>query len=617
VLIYNHNKEFVGIDSDSLKLLGFSTFNELLAEHRDIANLFIKKPGYIHNFKNFPWIDFILHADAEESKAIIQGRNRAFSCQLDITPLYLNDAPEKEAYLIRFKHVQDVKLSEEELAQASIPEPIEPPAEEPLYAPEPAQAEPVAAEAPSFETPEPAEEEAPSPEAVEPTPLEDIHLDVFAESEEESSAPVYHEPEPFPEEAAPEAEIPSHEPEAPTVPEAPEAPAQRPMLGDYINKEEQAFIDNLQTDKDYVYDPHVASDELGLPVDLIEEFIGDFIKQAHEFRSDMFSAAQSEDFDNVKILSHKLKGVAANLRIEDAFEVLTIINESNDSVEVEANLKQLFNIIAKLEGKEMPEYGMPEAQPAEPAPVIAAAEEEETYVLEPKFEEPEPAAPAAEEEELYTLEPKFEEPPAPIPETAPAAEAPETEELYAFDFDLEPEMPQTGAGEEEKQPETETAAAPKEEEPYDFDFNRDVETPQIEEEEQQPEVSPEIEAFATPSEVPVPTETEEASTVEPPKPFHYNVDDVALELGLNSGLVKALIQDYIEEAEEMKQMFDDSLAASEAQRWQDLAIKLKGVSDNLRMNEVSLTLQKLVTTNDTAEARNAVDEFYGYINQLS
>jgi hypothetical protein len=581
VLIYNHNKEFVGIDSESLKLLGFSTFNELLAEHKDIAALFVKKPGYIHDFKNFPWIDFILHADVEESKAIIKGRNRAFSCHLDISPIFLNDAPEKEGYLIRLKHVQTVHLSEEELAQAAIPEPTEPPAEEPLYAPEPVQPEPVAVEAPSFETPEPADE-APVPEAVEPTPLEDIHLDVFADTEETSEPayhepepayhepePVYHEPEPIAEEPVPEAEVPSPEPEAP------EKPTMRPMLGDYINKEEQVFIDNLKTDKDYVYDPHVASDELGLPVDLIEEFIGDFIKQAHDFREDMFNAARSEDFDTVKILSHKLKGVAANLRIEDSFEVLSIINESNDSVEVEANLKQFYNILGKLEGKEAPEFVS-----AAPEPGAPRTEEEALYTLEQKLEEPKPAAPVAEEEEMYRLEPKFEEPPAPIPETAPTeTPAPETEELYDFGFDLEPEMPRMEAEKEER-----------------------------------PETSPGIEM---PYEVPMPSETPEPSHIEPSKPFHYNVNDAALELGLNSDLIKALIEDYIEEAIDMQPIFDNALAASDANIWQELAIKLKGVSDNLRMNEISAALQKLVSTDDKTEAREAVDEFYGYIRQIS
>ena len=53
------------------------------------------------------------------------------------------------------------------------------------------------------------------------------------------------------------------------------------MLGDYTISSDGAhanYINNLHVSKDYVYNPQVASDELGLPVDLIEEFIGDFIQ---------------------------------------------------------------------------------------------------------------------------------------------------------------------------------------------------------------------------------------------------------------------------------------------------------------------------------------------------
>ena len=44
MLIYDHNKNFVGIDDDDLRLLGFSTTEELKAACSDIAEFFVKKP---------------------------------------------------------------------------------------------------------------------------------------------------------------------------------------------------------------------------------------------------------------------------------------------------------------------------------------------------------------------------------------------------------------------------------------------------------------------------------------------------------------------------------------------------------------------------------------------
>ena len=45
MLIYDHNKEFIGIDQESLKLLGYERFEDLIHDHKDVAELFVKKPG--------------------------------------------------------------------------------------------------------------------------------------------------------------------------------------------------------------------------------------------------------------------------------------------------------------------------------------------------------------------------------------------------------------------------------------------------------------------------------------------------------------------------------------------------------------------------------------------
>ena len=123
---------------------------------------------------------------------------------------------------------------------------------------------------------------------------------------------------------------------------------------DSVEPRSQVVQENF--DNGYVYDPTVASKELGLPLDIVEEFIQDFIEQAKEFKDDLYKSVDEDDFDNLKMLSHKLKGVAANLRIEDALEeleALTVANTSSDLNEATKRLDTLCKIVAKLSGEEI------------------------------------------------------------------------------------------------------------------------------------------------------------------------------------------------------------------------------------------------------------------------
>ena len=81
---------------------------------------------------------------------------------------------------------------------------------------------------------------------------------------------------------------------------------------------------------------------------MIEEFIEDFVAQAKDFREGLYKALELGDKDKLKIFSHKLKGVAANLRIEDALESLTTINTSENNDEIKVELDNFYQIISKL-----------------------------------------------------------------------------------------------------------------------------------------------------------------------------------------------------------------------------------------------------------------------------
>jgi len=70
------------------------------------------------------------------------------------------------------------------------------------------------------------------------------------------------------------------------------------------------------------YSPQTAADELNLPVVLIEEFVDDFIEQAHQDKDHLLASYYQKDMDNIHELGHKLKGAASNLRINDLADIL-------------------------------------------------------------------------------------------------------------------------------------------------------------------------------------------------------------------------------------------------------------------------------------------------------
>ena len=601
MLIYDHTKTLIGIDDDDLHLLGFLSAEELFGACTDIADFFIKQPGYIHNFKNFQWIDFVLHAESQHSRALVDTGRKHFSCELLIKPFHLLQSPDREAYAVYLQHVQPLKTGEPPRAPAETPPPPPPP-------PEAEAPKPTAAELPKFDD-------------VEETTLTDSaafempSADLLAEPFEEELRPEFAKPLEIEEDLfITEEPVPHADVEAAIEAIVPQPAKEAPLYGDYLSPEEQRYVHPLEEFDGYVFDPHVAAGELGLPVDLIEEFIGDFINQSHDFHDPMFEAAEQGDYDNLKLLSHKLKGVAANLRIEDAFAMLSTINTSHTRAEVTAYLKMFYNTVAKLEGKEPlwatytqgetpTEAELPETEPTLPEPesVPAAAPEsagieEDLYAFDVKTT-PTEAAPAAKTTEadtdIYNFDVKeVAEAEPTVPE---APREPETEEdLYAFEIT-------------ERAPTADTAATepPAPEAPAFYDFEP---APQYDEtaEAELPEsavggMEPAMDIAPEPA----------APTVPP-----YDVAGVASELGLPADIVEDLKNDFIVHANLCRAQLDDAIDSVQPAQWRNQAIQLKGIADNLRMNDIAQLMQRLEAATDPLDARALTDQFYTLLAQL-
>ncbi|MCF6310315.1 MAG: Hpt domain-containing protein [Sulfurimonas sp.] len=365
MLIYNYKKEFLGIDENDLKVLGLLTLADLRAEAADFADLFVKTPGFIHNFKHVHWIDYIIcSTGGDASKAIINIKDKNYTTFIDIQTIYLVDNPSEKAFVVNLSNIRPLSNTQSEKISADI---LEKPA--PLTSTESTELfttpgsivhEDIAKV--SYD-PYEAQDETLNPNIVEDiydneTFDVDVDLDKLVDTNmgsdiqevkiESSNEPGLDEPNEFSE-----------------------------KVTDEEDEIDAAFAD-------YVFDPHVASDELGLPIDLVEEFIQDFIAQANSFKDELYKSVEDGDLDNLKVQSHKLKGVAANLRVEDALDTLTTINFSSDIDEIKHHLNILYKTIAKLSNKAQgPTTNHNDTKKED------EDEDEDEFVLSLKYDEPE------------------------------------------------------------------------------------------------------------------------------------------------------------------------------------------------------------------------------------
>jgi len=110
---------------------------------------------------------------------------------------------------------------------------------------------------------------------------------------------------------------------------------------DVVNKVEESVTSKHKIDLSDVKPIHFdfsmeqAANELSLPVDLIDEFVHDFIEQAHEETENMLTAYDKGDLDKINKLGHLLKGTSSNLRITPLADTLYKIQfcESLDELE--------------------------------------------------------------------------------------------------------------------------------------------------------------------------------------------------------------------------------------------------------------------------------------------
>ena len=92
-----------------------------------------------------------------------------------------------------------------------------------------------------------------------------------------------------------------------------------------------------------------ASNDLGLPVELIEEFVHDFIEQAHRETKKILEAYEKGDLESIQKIGHLLKGASSNLRIKPLSDTLYEIQFCKDSSKLEDLIKRYWGHFLSLE----------------------------------------------------------------------------------------------------------------------------------------------------------------------------------------------------------------------------------------------------------------------------
>ena len=92
-----------------------------------------------------------------------------------------------------------------------------------------------------------------------------------------------------------------------------------------------------------------AANDLSLPVELIEEFVNDFIDQAHIETIKMLEAYEKGDLDAIQKIGHLLKGASSNLRINALSDTLYQIQFCEDSSNLEAYIKDYWGHFLSFE----------------------------------------------------------------------------------------------------------------------------------------------------------------------------------------------------------------------------------------------------------------------------
>ncbi len=99
--------------------------------------------------------------------------------------------------------------------------------------------------------------------------------------------------------------------------------------------------------------------------------------------------------------------------------------------------------------------------------------------------------------------------------------------------------------------------------------------------------------------------------------LNYSKELIASEIGIDLKEFNKLFKDFIEEGEIVSNTIANAIQENNSQAWKQNAIKLKGMSDNMRTNTLSDELVKIINTSDSEVAKDALEKVKVSIRNIS
>ena len=356
MLLYRKDGTLYCVTKKALQLAGYQSLGDFLAQHKDYSELFVKKPGYIYNFENFSWINFLKHATPQQKKALLRDKEgNLYQCNIEIEtylPLEAEGGTAAELYQISLSNATPVDEAGAILDE-SIPSTFTQP-DRNLTEDEP-QASPVVedlsgdlstSEAPAFDISLQIDE---APEEKEPTPApkdEPVNFIDFGLQEEPDtkSATSFDETEEKTQEE-PLAIEPLDLDIGLKTDEAfdgiPPEPSTQLKVESHENAEEEPFpVSQIDIETEI----HRISEITGLPSQSIRSFVEEFFKEGERHIEAMRSAFAADDSQKLRKEALLLKGVAANLHFESIEKTCERILKSDDKQTVQSAIDTLATL---------------------------------------------------------------------------------------------------------------------------------------------------------------------------------------------------------------------------------------------------------------------------------
>lgn len=103
--------------------------------------------------------------------------------------------------------------------------------------------------------------------------------------------------------------------------------------------------------KHFDFQVNAASDDLGIPEDVIREFILEFVQQVEDETVKLIKAYEAGNLDTMQKIGHLLKGAASNLRIEPLAKPLFEIQFCEDINLMEPLVKEYWALFLSLKAQ--------------------------------------------------------------------------------------------------------------------------------------------------------------------------------------------------------------------------------------------------------------------------